>query len=192
MVLLTKAYRSCSTLALPVLAGVLPADLALVKAGRSLAEIEGRPKEEHSHVRRAVDTEVMVSWQERWEREEKGRELFRFFPDVGERMKAHWVEPDHATSQILTGHGCFRKRLKDMALNSTSECGCGAQDETRDHVLWECPLYADLRTEMLDAIVRQGAEGPVYHADLVSSAGNFGRLRKFARSWHQRRRLEEL
>lgn len=34
LILLTKAYRSCSTAALPVLAGVLPADLEVLRAGR--------------------------------------------------------------------------------------------------------------------------------------------------------------
>lgn len=193
LILLTKAYRSTSTAALAVLAGALPADLLLARAGRRLVGVEGQPREVPGRVRRAIDAQIMGSWQERWGSEEKGRDLFRFFPEVGARMEAHWVEPDHVVSQILSGHGCFRSRLKALGLVDSGACGCGEPEETRDHILWECPLYADLRGDMLGGMVRPGAEeGPIYHADLVGSVDNFGRLRKFARGWHHRRRLEEL
>lgn len=191
-ILLTKAYRTSSTAALAVLAGALPADLALVRAGRRLVEVEGQPREVHRLVRAAVDAEVMATWQERWSSDEKGRDLFRFFPEVGVRMEARWVEPDHATSQILIGHGCFRSRLQSLGLSESGACGCGEPQETRDHVLWYCPLYADLRQELIGATIRANGEmGPIYFEDLVSSAENFGRLRQFARGWHRRRRLEE-
>ncbi|GBP97351.1 hypothetical protein EVAR_103864_1 [Eumeta japonica] len=42
------------------------------------------------------------------------------------------------------------------------------------HVLWACPLYDDIRAEMLDGLeVLQ--VGPVYYADLVGSQANFRR-----------------
>ena len=89
--------------------------------------------------------------------EEKGRELFRFFPEVSARLKARWIVPDYHVSQILTGHGCFRKRLHDMKLCEDGTCYCGMADEDLHHVLCDCPLYEDLNCEKVDGISCEGA-----------------------------------
>ncbi|GBP12198.1 Retrovirus-related Pol polyprotein from type-1 retrotransposable element R1 4 [Eumeta japonica] len=114
------------------------------------------------------------------------RKLYRFFPEVSARLSSDWVEPDYETSQLLTGHGCFRKRPHDMRLNDTSMCFCGQTDEDMHHVLWSCPLYDDIRSEMLSDIEVMQV-GPVYYTDLVGSQANFRRLREYARAWHRLR-----
>ncbi|GBP96773.1 hypothetical protein EVAR_92307_1 [Eumeta japonica] len=43
-----------------------------------------------------------------------------------------WVEPDYQTTQLLTGHYCFRKRLHELGLNDTSMCLCEQKDEDMD------------------------------------------------------------
>ncbi|GBP97333.1 Retrovirus-related Pol polyprotein from type-1 retrotransposable element R1 4 [Eumeta japonica] len=126
---------------------------------------------------------MIVEWQKNWDAEMNGRELYRYFPDVSARLSFDWVEPDYQTSQLLTGHGCFRKRLYDLGLNETSRCLCEQTDEDMHHVLWSCPLYDDIRSEMLSGIeVLQ--VGPVYYADLVGAQANFRRLVEYARAWH--------
>ena len=190
LILLTKAYRTTSTAALPVLGGVLPADLEVIRAGRVDMLREGAAGPEMRKHKRDILDEVVTLWQKRWQEEQKGRELYRFFPSVSARLKATWVEPDYETSQILGGHGCFRKRLNDLKLCETSVCYCGEEDEDLHHVLWFCPLYEEARKRLLDGITRE-EPGPVYYCDLVDSEANFGRLRAFAREWHRiRSRLE--
>lgn len=189
LILLTKAYRSTSTAALPVLAGVLPADLEVERAGK-VDDIRHLPGRELKVRKNDLWEEAVASWQQRWEAEARGRELYRYFPDVAARLKATWVEPDYQVSQILTGHGCFRKRLHDMKLQETSECYCGEDEESLDHVLWSCPIYEEQRRKMMDGIERE-EEGPVYYCDLVASEVNFRRLGRFAHEWHKiRSRLE--
>ncbi|GBP77288.1 Retrovirus-related Pol polyprotein from type-1 retrotransposable element R1 4 [Eumeta japonica] len=95
---------------------------------------------------------MIVEWQKNWDAEMNGRELYRYFPDVSARLSFDWVEPDYQTSQLLTGHGCFRKRLYDLGLNETSMCLCEQTDEDMHHVLWSCPLYDDIRSVMLSGI----------------------------------------
>ena len=186
LILLTKAYRSVSSAALPVLAGVLPADLEVLRAGRMEMARQNAAKEETGIERRAIWESIIEAWQNRWNNELNGRELFRFFPDVSARLNACWVEPDYETSQILTGHGCFRCRLHAMKLCEISMCECGLEEEDMHHVLWSCPLYEDIRRRMLDGIERMDT-GPVYYTDLVSSEANFRRLKEFAHGWHKRR-----
>ena len=183
LVLLTKAYRSVSTAALPVLAGVLPADLEVARAGM-VDDIRHLPRDAFRAGRREIANDAVAKWQQRWVAEERGRDLYRFFPDVAARLKATWVEPDYQVSQILTGHGCFRKRLHEMRLCEGSTCYCGEEDECVDHALWRCPLYQEQRDEMMNGITRV-EEGPIYYCDLVASEDNFRRLKDFAHKWHE-------
>ena len=192
LVLLTKAYRSVSTAALPVLAATLPADLEVVRAGRVAQECPGLDTSEERKSRKILITrEIFAQWQDRWSSSADGRELHAFFPRITDRMSYVWVEPDYVVSQILTGHGCFRFRLHKMRLCESAECFCGHEAETRDHVLWECSLYAEERYEMLTDWFRVES-GPVYHGDLVASAEGFRRLRAFAHKWHRKRKEYEL
>ena len=189
LILLTKAYRSVSSAALPVLAGVLPADLEVKRAGR-IDDIRHLSREEFRKEKGKISEETVVEWQQRWEDEVKGRELYRYFPDVSARLNAAWVEPDYEVSQMLTGHGCFRKRLYEMKLCEVSVCFCGEDDESMEHVLFLCPLYREIRQDMMDGIIREEA-GPIHYSDLVSSEANFRRFRKYVHRWHELRcRLE--
>lgn len=187
LILLTKAYRSCSSAALPVLAGVLPADLEICRAGRVAEEGHQLALKELREVKAHIRSELVALWQERWQASEDGRDLYSFFPDVAVRLASDWIEPDYMVSQILTGHGCFRKRLHRLGLCDTPVCPCGEADESRDHALWECSLYAEARSLMLDSI-RCAEAGPVFHLELVNSSENFGALRTYAHSWHTIRR----
>ncbi|GBP78409.1 Retrovirus-related Pol polyprotein from type-1 retrotransposable element R1 4 [Eumeta japonica] len=61
-----------------------------------------------------------------------------------------WVEPDYEISQLLIGHGCFRKRLNQLGLNDSRVWLCGHTDEDMHYVLWSCPLYDTSRNVMLN------------------------------------------
>ncbi|GBP10216.1 Retrovirus-related Pol polyprotein from type-1 retrotransposable element R1 4 [Eumeta japonica] len=124
-VLMTKAYRSVSIDALAVLAGVLPADLEVSRCG----QVDGRrgsltPRELNA-IKEYYRNAACTVWQERWSGGDRGRELYSFFPDVRERLELTHIEPDNITSQMLTGHGCFRKRLDEMRMCERKECDCG-------------------------------------------------------------------
>ncbi|GBO99134.1 Retrovirus-related Pol polyprotein from type-1 retrotransposable element R1 2 [Eumeta japonica] len=164
LVLMTKVYRSVSTDALAVLTGVLPADLEVVRCGLVDGRRGSLTPRELAAVRIQCTNEVCMAWQERW---------------------------SGVAGGMLTGHGCFRKRLYDMRLNERKECDCGWHEETRDHVLWDCPLYEEEKTVMLDGIV--GAEtGPVYFANLVETSKNFKVFKTFCQKWHfKRKRIGE-
>lgn len=187
LVLLTKAYRSVSTAALPVLAGVLPADLEVSRAG-SLAQSRAAAMDsrERSELKREAWAEAVARWQDRWSTSSNGRDLHSFFPDVQARVKYGWIEPDYVVSQLLTGHGNFRKRLHGMALSNDPSCFCGSADETRDHILWECEMYREEREEMLDNWKREETSA-IYHQDLVKTKDGFQRLKCFAHKWHKKR-----
>ncbi|GBP07130.1 Retrovirus-related Pol polyprotein from type-1 retrotransposable element R1 4 [Eumeta japonica] len=78
-------------------------------------------------------------------------------------------------TQILTGHGHFRKRLYVMKLSESKECDCGWSEETRDHVLWDCPLHNEFREDLMDELERE-VKGLVYFNDLTSTNKNYAAL----------------
>ncbi|GBP96680.1 Retrovirus-related Pol polyprotein from type-1 retrotransposable element R1 [Eumeta japonica] len=107
---------------LPVLAGVLPAHMEVMVAGK-------------------VDRE----------REVGPRELYRYFPDVSARLSFGWVEPDYKPRSCLrvmdvSGSVC------GLGLNETGVCLCGQTDEDMHHVLWSCPHMTTSRSDMLSGI----------------------------------------
>lgn len=78
-----------------------------------------------------------------------------------------------------------------MKLGMVKECYCGGEEEDLHFVLWCCPLYDEIRDEMLKGVVRP-EWNPVYYSDLVSSPENFQHLRRFAHRWHKKRVVIEI
>lgn len=80
LTLLTKAYRYVSTPALAVLAGVLPADLEIMRAGLVCEEGVNKNVKEMRALRSTIYERVRLMWQERWEAEDRGGDLRMFSP----------------------------------------------------------------------------------------------------------------
>ena len=137
---MTKGYRTIAGDALPVIGGVLPADLLVrFRAGkfletRGLSVVEGGPKERL----RLLHAE----WQTRWDNSQKGRWTYSLLPSITDRMKQKkWLYVDHYLTQFLSGHGNFRAKLHSMALVEGPEClDCGALVDDVEHATWSCPI----------------------------------------------------
>ncbi|GBP63310.1 Putative 115 kDa protein in type-1 retrotransposable element R1DM [Eumeta japonica] len=78
---------------------------------------------------------MVQEWQERWDGEVIGRELYRFFPEVSVQLRLGGVGL-RSLDHIFTRHSCLHKRLYDLGFNDTSVCLCGLTDEDMLHVLW--------------------------------------------------------
>lgn len=153
----SKAYRTVSTDALPVLMGVLPADLLVKKAALNYklrtrqpiqlgaevvytAEDYARPDFDSREVKTMILGQLLMEWQYRWETSEKGRTTFRFMPDVSDRYWDRRIVPNHITAQFLTGHGNFRAKLHYFGLSEERLCPCGEEEDVW-HVLLNCEFY---------------------------------------------------
>ncbi|GBP06869.1 hypothetical protein EVAR_62949_1 [Eumeta japonica] len=88
MTLLTKAYRTTSTAALPVLASVLPAEYEVIIAGRVDAERDNLTRTKIGVLRWPVKDEMVELGQKRWNEESLGRELYRYFLDALVRLSS--------------------------------------------------------------------------------------------------------
>jgi len=201
---LCRAYKTISSAALHIIAGVLPLDLEIQLRAASfcfkrdlplrIGSIsvhptagEGYAKFKHSAYEAALD-----QWQQRWDRDTKGRHTYLFFPDVRTRLRAVWFEPDFYTTQLISGHGNFKARLAQFGFATDSACTCGPVVQDVNHILWSCPHLETERSEMFSS-VRQVSLGPAWsvsdpieHSDLVSKVSNFRALSRFAAAFGAR------
>lgn len=160
LVWMSRAYRTVSGDAIGVVGGLPPMDLELEKLviARKLkkcgrAEWRGRElrgRRCRSDLRRVV----MEEWQRRWNDSEKGRWTYRWMPSVDERLDRSWIYPDYYVTQMLTGHGDFREKLRSFGLSEEGSCRCGEGEETADHVLRTCKRFGEERRRMEEEIRR--------------------------------------
>jgi hypothetical protein len=179
---ITKAYRTASTEALQVLAGILPIDLELsCKAAverTRLAEKDGTAVELCRGRREEAWATAHHQWQARWSASEKGRWTERWFPCIETRLKRTWIKPDHYVSQLVTGHGDFRASLHRFSLAENEECECGAESDSAEHFIFECPCYDQERQGLRSAM----GVWPCDPAELTSTSEAFKAMREFART----------
>ena len=144
----TKAYRTTSTEALQVIAGVIPIDL-LVEI-RAILHNKKRGRDEAPDERTIVG-EAIEKWQERWQTTSKGRTTFEYFDSIKDRLENCWVRPDHYTTQFISGHGDFNSKLKSFSFSEVDTCECGGI-ETAHHILENCPIFNEERQEFRNAL----------------------------------------
>lgn len=198
LIFLCKAYRTVSTDALPVLAGVLPIDLEIQRRAATYYEsrniktpyfVGPRSRPNLSKLMKCpseVYEDLLNEWQIRWDNSSKGRHLFQFFPSIRDRLAKKWLEIDHCVAQFLSGHGNFKSKLHSFTLVPSPYCECSSSDnlyeQTAHHILWECDLWQHERHLMLDSIYCNS--GVVYYQDLVATIGNFKAFKRFCHNYY--------
>ncbi|GJQ87714.1 hypothetical protein Trydic_g3817 [Trypoxylus dichotomus] len=90
-------------------------------------------------------------WQRKWESSTKGRTVYRFLPDIRERLGMEHMDPSRGLTHFLAGHGPFPVYLHERGLRQTNMCDCGGVG-TADHVLLECPLIRGVAGEERQAM----------------------------------------
>lgn len=198
LIFLCKAYRTVSTEALPVLAGVLPVDLeaqrraAMYFSTHDHLNNDFLPPQDRNKISRlfnpltTVYNDILDEWQCRWDNSIKGRHLYQYFPSVRDRLCKPWLEVDHCVAQFLTGHGNFKSKLFSFKLVPSPLCQCSRPEceyeQSAHHILWECSLWQRDRDIMLDNM--QVVSGVLYYTDLVATAKNFRAFKRFCHTYY--------
>lgn len=176
---LTSAYRTTSTEALQVVAGVLPLDLEL----RWIAEKQEAkmlPDRLRTNTTRDAYKRIVDEWQDRWTNSSKGRWIYHCFPDVRTRLRSP-IAMGHEIAQFLTGHGNFRAKLQYFNLQPSPICSCGVEDEDVSLVLYRCVRHDTHRAQLELAVQRAGRLWPCDMVTLVSSRSLYRALMVFAK-----------
>jgi hypothetical protein len=151
--------RTVSTVALQVLAGAPPLDLAARRAAVRVKLRRNYPLRTSdwlygedlsglswTHKMARLDECLLSAWQRRWDNpEEHGRVTLQFLPNLRFVFSEREFGFSLRAGFLLTGHGSLNAFLHKRGLSDTPACICGASSEDWQHVLCDCPLYADLR-----------------------------------------------
>jgi hypothetical protein len=144
----TRAYRTTSTEALQIIAGVMPIDLLIEVRARLYRK--KRSHTEGSSVK-AIIQEAIQTWHEHWQTTSKGRTTFEYFNNPKERIVSRWVNPDHYVTQFISGRGDFNSKLKTFQSNEVDTCDCG-MEETPQHILEVCRLFDEERQRLRNSM----------------------------------------
>ncbi len=101
-----------------------------------------------TQVKKSLRRDFYNKWQRRWDNDHTCRVSHLFRPQVGERKNISLMSFYELSrlSQILTGHGLFKRHLRHWNDIEDIQCAlCGEDDEYSWH-LWEyCPIMDDER-----------------------------------------------
>ena len=187
LIVVTKAYRTVSTCALPVLAAVLPIDL-LVRQ-RALEYNHRQDIAPYPGGRSQLRADILSAWQTGWDTAPSGRQTHLVWPRVKDRMSQKYVTLSYYLTQLLTGHGNFQAFLHSRALSGDPSClDCGEADAAA-HAIFSCHVVADdvarLRLQAASHGVQMGDNWPA----LASRAVTFQLLLVHVRDVLQAREL---
>lgn len=136
LIRMTRAYRTVSGQALCVVGGIPPVHLLIEERARIYED--GEPALQKAR--------TAAEWQAEWTRNnDKGQWTKKLIPQIDKWAGRQFGELTYATTQLLTGHGCFRKYLFRFKRARNQECPyCGEVDDA-EHTFFVCPRWADVR-----------------------------------------------
>jgi tubulin alpha len=97
---------------------------------------------------------LMGEWASSWEANQAGRSIYRLEPVPTEKVLGKHRSQHRALSSIITqmrtGHISLKHWLFKRGHVDTDVWGCGHGSQTINHVLRECPRFADLRAKIFE------------------------------------------
>lgn len=145
---IASAYRTVSTQAILVLAGTIPIDL-LVEERRKIW-ISKQTNIFDQSVRESIRKETYRNWQTRWNEEAAATWTKRLLPNINIWLDRSFGEVDYYITQMLTGHGYFRKYLYNIGKCNTPYCLYERENTIDDaeHTFFECSKWNEKRREL--------------------------------------------
>jgi ribonuclease HI len=108
-----------------------------------------------------VKSNLLHSWQSRWNQSEKGRYTYSVIPKVCLEPWFKKFAADRHTicliNRMMSNHTCTKVHLNRINVINEKICQCGDDYETLDHILWGCARYANERNQMLTDLSVVGA-----------------------------------
>lgn len=103
----------------------------------------------HDNDRTNQSNSLMDAWQERWNISEKGRRTYLTLHSVSlkpwfKNMNLHKSDV-RVLNRLLTNHARNNKHLTRIGIKSSNLCECYQQEETSEHILFDCHHYDRVR-----------------------------------------------
>lgn len=157
----SAAYRTVSAPAVLVIAGMYPLDLQAIEKMRIYNAKQNDPQAASEIA--AIKQETLEKWQMRWRNEIHGRWTYKMIPILEKWVNRANGEVNYYLTQLLSGHGYFRKFLHTMGKCSTPFCFYEEEEivDDAEHTFFGCQRWSEYRSELETAI------GPTTATDIV-------------------------
>jgi hypothetical protein len=100
-----------------------------------------------------------LRWQKEWENCTKAAITKQYFPTVQERLNTK-MRVTQNIAAMLTGNGKTRAYLNRFKIIEKATCACEQEDQTVDHILYQCPLLEPQRQNMKNNAIKDGQWPP--------------------------------
>lgn len=130
-----SAYRTVSTEAALVLAGLMPLDI-VARERQYLYKSSGLT--DAKELQRRTREHSLTRWQRRWENSAKGLWTRTLIPNIQRWIGRKHGGLDYYTTQMLTGHGCFKTYTKRITKTETDTCMYCSHRDSPQHTLYNC------------------------------------------------------
>lgn len=143
----TSAYRTVSGTAVLLIAGMIPIDI-YAQERRKIFKLK-TSQSHHSEIE-TIKQESITLWQERWNVATDGRWTAKLIPSVTTWLNRKCGDVNFYITQMLTGHGYFRKYLCLMRKCETPYCLYEESEatDTAEHTFFECVRWVNNRQEL--------------------------------------------
>ena len=128
-----------------------------------------------SVVKRELECASVDKWQSIWNQTTKGKITKDYFPIVTERLNMK-ISTNQYLTTMMTGHGNIKACLYRFKLSESPTCPRGKNDQTTDHVLYECELLKPQR-DIFRSIVSKTESWPTRKNTLITK--HYKALKRF-------------
>ena len=140
------SYRTVSAQAVLVVAGVIPVDLLAFERKRIYGSSADIGRKNAAIAEREM---TMENWQRRWTEERSGNWTRRLIRDLRPWLERKFGDVNFYVTQLLTGHGYFRRYLHIMNRVRSPDCKyCGHERDDAEHTFFVCDRWTRLRREL--------------------------------------------
>ena len=108
-----------------------------------------------SVVKRELEETSVEMWQSIWNCSTMGNTTKEYFPTVTERLNMK-ISTNRRLTTMLTSHGNINSYLRRFKIIISPVCPCGKNDQTTDHLLYECELLKTQRNGLRIAVSKSG------------------------------------
>ncbi|GIY36430.1 RNase H domain-containing protein [Caerostris darwini] len=91
-------------------------------------------------IKKILENKMDKTWQDKWDSSTKGRLLYQIYPKINRKR----ICGDFYLNQVLTTHGALAI-YQQRFFGKSSVCPCGANEETRYHLIYDCTLWTEER-----------------------------------------------
>ena len=145
-----SAYRTISTDAASVLAGVPPIELILQER-KEIYNARASGNSERTLIKRNAREKLLQTWQRQWDETERGRWTHELIPNIELWQKRKHGELNFYLTQVFSGHGNFGSYLRRFQRRQSAICEmCNEYDDDVEHTITKCSFWNSRRNTLPD------------------------------------------